>query len=107
MLTVLLRWPLLEGSGVLSRWHCIHLISCCLLPIAYFSAASYGARGRIIHRELGIETRYRIIFIICISRTVGHYTQCFVCELLFLVFAVYKASPADRSLLHIIDCATV
>ena len=53
-----------EMSGVLSRWHCIHLISCCLLPIAYFSTATSGARERIIQLKLGIETRYRIVFII-------------------------------------------
>ena len=57
--------------------------TCCLLAIAFLSAATSEARGRIIHPELGIKTRYRIVFIICISRTVGHYTQCFVCELFF------------------------
>ena len=45
---------------MLIKWHCIHLISCCLSPITHFSTATSGARGGIIQLELGIETRYLI-----------------------------------------------
>ena len=73
VLTVILRWPLLEGAGVLIKWHGIHLISCCLSPITHFSPATSGACGQIIQLGLGIQTRYTISFIIRISQTMEYY----------------------------------
>ena len=45
---------------LLSGWHGIHLISCCLLRMAYFLAVTSSTRVRIIKPELGIETLNRV-----------------------------------------------
>ena len=63
--------------------NCIHLISCCLWPISYFSAAASWARVRIVQRELGIETHNRIVFYYMHIASRETLRTVFVCELLF------------------------
>ena len=90
-----------EFGWLLSGWHCIHLISGCVLPIAYFSAPTSLTRVRIIKRKLGIETLNRVVFYN--MRVTGRetlYTVLFVSYC--LVFAFYIASLSVRSVSHII-----